>query len=84
MLWYQVPFSLSIFLLEFYSMLALLIPLLIPQLRKDFLVRIDEMDVQVYVTTPVGSMYQSELVVRNCPVIIQDKVFPADLVLLGI
>jgi len=42
------------------------------------------MDVKLCVTTPGGSMYQSELVVRNSPIIIQEKVFPDNLVLLGI
>jgi len=33
---------------------------------------------------PVGSIYQIEVVVRNCPITIHDRVFPADLVLLEI
>jgi len=45
---------------------------------------LDEMDVQLCVTTLVGSIYQVELIVRNCPVVIQDRMFTADLVLLEI
>ena len=42
------------------------------------------MDVQLCVATPVGSIYQTEVVVRNCYIILQDRVLPADLVLLEI
>ena len=45
---------------------------------------LDEMDVQLCVTTPVGSVYQAELVFKNCPVVIQNRIFPTDLVLLEI
>jgi len=45
---------------------------------------LDEMDVQLCVTTPLGSVYQEKLVVRNCPIVIQNRMFPADLVLLEI
>jgi len=55
-----------------------------PGTTKRLICQLDEMDVQLCVTTPVGSTDQSELVVRNCPIVIQEKVFPADLVLLGI
>ena len=46
--------------------------------------QLDDMDVKLYVTTLVRPMYQSELVVRNCPIVIQERVFLVDLVLLGI
>ena len=40
----------------------------------------DEMDMQLCVATRVGSIFQTESVVRNCPITIHDKVFPIDLV----
>jgi len=40
------------------------------------------MDVQLCVTTPEGSIYQTEAIVRNCPITIHDKAFPTNLVLL--
>jgi len=43
--------------------------------------KLDEMDVQLCVSTPVGSIYQTEAVVKDSPITIHDKVFPADLVL---
>jgi len=43
-----------------------------------------EMDVQLYVTTPVGSVYQAERVARNCTSIISGRLFLGDLILLGI
>ena len=42
------------------------------------------MEVQVCVATPIGSIYETELVVRNCLITIHDKGFPVDLVLLKI
>ena len=39
---------------------------------------------QLCVTTPVQSVYKVELVVKNCPVVIQDRMFIADLVVLEI
>jgi len=45
---------------------------------------LDEMDTQLCVTSPIGSVYQAELIVRNCPIVIQDRMFTADLVLLEI
>jgi len=44
----------------------------------------DEIDVQLCVAIPIGSIYQTEAVVRDCPIAIHNKVFPADLVLLEI
>jgi len=46
--------------------------------------RLDELDVQPCVTTRVGFVYQAELVVKNFPIIIHDRMFTADLVLLEI
>ena len=42
----------------------------------------EELDVHLYVTTPIGSMYRSNL--RNCMIVIQGKLFFGDLILLGI
>jgi len=42
------------------------------------------MDVQLCVTTPIGSMYQSELIARDYSIIIQGKTFLANLILLRI
>ena len=52
-----------------------------PTTAKRLVCKLDEMDVQSCVATPVGSIYQTEGVVRNCPVTLHDKVFPTDLVL---
>jgi len=35
-------------------------------------------------TTPVGSLYQAKYIVRNYPIVIQDKMLMEDLVLLEI
>jgi len=45
---------------------------------------LDKMDIQLCVTTPIGSMHQSELIARNCSVTFHEKMFLADLILLGI
>jgi len=45
---------------------------------------LEEMDVQLCVTTSIGSMSQYELIARNCSINIQKKMFLADLILLGI
>jgi len=45
---------------------------------------LDEMNVQLCVMTPVGSVYQAEYIVRKCPIVIQGRTLSADLVLLGI
>ena len=43
-----------------------------------------DLDIQLHVTTPVGSVYQTERVARNCTIIISGRSFRGDLVLLGI
>jgi len=43
-----------------------------------------ELDVQLHVTTPVGSIYHTERVARNCAIIISGRLFQGDLILLGI
>jgi len=55
-------------------------PITVEQMNCD----LEEMDVQLCVTTPIGSRYQSELVARNCTITIQGKRFVADLILLGV
>jgi len=44
----------------------------------------EELDVHLCVTTPIGSVYQSELIARYCAIIIQGRLFFGDLILLGI
>jgi len=44
----------------------------------------EELDVCLCVTTPIGSMYHSELIARDCAIIIQGRLFRGDLILLGI
>jgi len=55
-----------------------------PIATKKLACKIDEMDAQLCVATPVGSIYQTEVVVMNYPITIHNKVFPADLLLLEI
>jgi len=43
-----------------------------------------ELDVQLHVTTLVGTVYQTERVARNCTTLISGRLFRGDLVLLGI
>jgi len=45
---------------------------------------LEELDVCLCVTTPIGSTYQSELVAQNYMIMIQDRLFLAVLILLGI
>jgi len=44
----------------------------------------EELDVNLCVTTPIGSIYGSDLIARNCTIVIQGKLFLGDLILLGI
>jgi len=59
-------------------------PFVNPQTAKQNACYLNEMDMQLCVTIPATSLYQYELIVRDCPVIMQKIVFPADLILLGI
>ena len=43
-----------------------------------------ELHVQLCVTTPAGSIYQADQATPNCTVTIQNRLFFADLILLGI
>jgi len=42
------------------------------------------MDIQLYVTTPLGTNYHTDLTFRDCVVIVQGKTLPVDLVRLEI
>jgi len=55
-----------------------------PVTAKRLACKLDEMNVQLCVATPVGSIYQTEIVVKDWPITIHDKVFPIDLVWLEI
>jgi len=55
-----------------------------PATTKRLAYKLDEMDVQLCVTTPVGLIYYIKSTVRNCQNTIHDKVFPTYLVLLKI
>jgi len=55
-----------------------------PANAKQMAYAVEEMDVHLCVSTPVGSVYQTHLVVWNCSIIIQDRLFFANLVGLGI
>ena len=45
---------------------------------------VEDMNVHLSVSTPIGSVYQTDQIVRNCPIIIQERKFFADLIVLGI
>jgi len=45
---------------------------------------IEDMNVYLCVSTPIGSVYSTDQIVRNCPIVIQNREFFADLVVLGI
>ena len=53
-----------------------------PVTVKRLVCELDETDVQLCVDTPLGSIYQTEVVVRDYPITIHNKVFPTDLLLL--
>jgi len=44
----------------------------------------EDLDVQLYITTPIGTVYQAERVARNCTIVILGKLFLGNLILLGI
>jgi len=44
----------------------------------------EEMDMHLCVSTLIGSKYQTDLLVRNYTITIQDRVFITDLVVLGV
>jgi len=55
-----------------------------PATTKQMACTVEEMHVHLCVSTLIGSIYQTDLVVRNCFITIQDRVLFADLVVLGI
>jgi len=55
-----------------------------PTTAKQMACTAEEMDMHLYVSTPIGSIYQTDLVVRNCTITIRDRVFFADLAVLSI
>ena len=55
-----------------------------PVFVKKLASRTDEMDVQLYVSTPLGPTYYTDVVFRNCAVTLEGVVLPADLVQLNI
>jgi len=44
----------------------------------------EDLGVQLYITTPVGTVCQAERVARNCTIVILGKLFLGNLILLGI
>ena len=55
-----------------------------PTTAKQITCAVEDMNVHLCVSTPTGSIYQTNQIVWNCPIIIQDRKFFADLVVLGI
>ena len=55
-----------------------------PTIAKRLTCAFEEMDVRLCVLTPVGSLYQADLIVRNCSITIRNRLFVADLVVLEI
>jgi len=46
--------------------------------------KFEDLDVQLYITTPVGSVYQAGRVARNCTIVILGRLLLGDLILLEI
>jgi len=55
-----------------------------PTTAKQMACSVEEMYMHLCVSTPIGSIYQTDLVVWNCTITIHERVFLADLVVLGI
>ena len=55
-----------------------------PTTAKRLTRKLDEMDIQLCVTTQVGLIHQTEAIVKGCPIVVHDRVFPTDLALLKI
>jgi len=55
-------------------------PVIAARMACDF----EDLDVQLYITTSVGTVYQAERVARNCTIVILGKLFLGNLILLGI
>ena len=70
MLWSQVRLLSTLYPLKSYLILELHIPLLILAAVARMTCVFEELDVHLCVTTPIGSVYQSELIARNCAITI--------------
>ena len=55
-----------------------------PAFAKELASKPSEMNVQLYVTTPLGSTYYTDLVFKNCPIQLEGRILPVDLVQLNI
>ena len=55
-----------------------------PELAKKLAGKPDEMDKQLYVPTPLGSVYYTDIIFKNCAINVEGRVLPADLVQLEI
>ena len=55
-----------------------------PVFTKKLASKPDEMNVQLYVTTPLGSTYYTNVVFKNCTIQLELRVLPVDLVELDI
>jgi len=45
---------------------------------------VEDMNVHLCVSTPIGSVYPIDQIVRDCPIVIRNREFFVDLVVLGI
>jgi len=55
-----------------------------PVSAKKLASKASEMDVQLYVTTPLGSTYYTDVVFKNCTIQLEGRVHPANLIQLDI
>ena len=55
-----------------------------PAFAKKVASKPSEMNVQLYVTTPLGSTYYTDVVFKNCTIQLEGRVLPVDLVQLDI
>jgi len=55
-----------------------------PVIAKRLTCKSDDMDVQLCIATPLGSIYQTDIMFRNCPVTTHGRIFRADLILLDV
>ena len=51
-----------------------------PATAKQIACAVEEIDVHICASTPMGSVYQTDRVVRNCPIMIQNRVLFVDLI----
>ena len=55
-----------------------------PVTAKRIACAVEDMNVHLCVSTPIGSVYPTNQIVRDCTIVIQNREFFADLVVLGI